>query len=79
MIDSFTRGMVVEDRKGERWRIVGVDGPKIAPITAARWVGKNYQTRTFQRDGSYYFGKENLQDLVKVCPVESTTGTEDDR
>lgn len=58
-------GDVWEDRSGHQWRIISVTGPRIAPVSAGRWEGKAYHSRTFQRDGHYWPDSEDRWDLVR--------------
>lgn len=56
---------VYADRNGVEWRVIKVDGPAIAPVTAGRWEGRSYPTRTFQRDGHYWKDHEDRWDLIE--------------
>ena len=55
------------DRKGKHWTIISLNGPRIGPVTGARWEEKDYRTRTFQRDGHYWqSGIEDNWDLIAL-------------
>jgi len=54
-----------KDRSGKIWKVCDVQGQSIAPITAYRWEGKQYLSRTFQRDGRYFRFNDDKWDLIE--------------
>jgi hypothetical protein len=63
-------GATYETADGIRWTVLSVDGSRIAPVEAGRWMGKRYSTRTFQRDGRYWADRSDNWDLIRR--VEAT-------
>lgn len=59
-----------KDREGNVWEITSLNNGQtesIGPVTGARWVGKDYRTRIFRRDGSYSVPGVGQWDLVEGC------------
>lgn len=57
-----------EDRRGHKWTVISTANgqrPCNGPVSAARWVGKEYKVRTFLRDGSYWPNETDPWDLVR--------------
>lgn len=59
-----------EDRMGLVWKIIEIRDIGGHPVTAARWEGKGYRTRTYLRDGRFYANYSDLWDLVKEVQNE---------
>ena len=70
-VATFELDAWYRDRRGVRWRVIKINGPRIAPITALR-EGDTY-ARTFQRDGRYWPDRDDCWDLIAPasfkCPL----------
>lgn len=59
------------DRKGQRWTVDHVLGQRIAPVTAHQMEGKNFRTRTFQQDGTYWHAGSGYEGKPDSCGTSS--------
>lgn len=55
------------DRGGCTWIVLSIDTSPFAPVTAGRWKGKSYLTRTFQLDGRYWVNRDDPWDLIEAA------------